>query len=57
MKGVIGGINELTELSDANYDGKIDEADILQIKRIISGTQTELMLWDMDGRPVTRSRN
>lgn len=57
MKGVIGGINELTELSDANYDGKIDEADILQIKRIISGTQTELTLWDMDGRPVTRSRN
>jgi iron complex transport system substrate-binding protein len=57
VKGVIGGINELTELSDANYDGKIDEADILQIKRIISGTQTELMLWDMDGRPVTRSRN
>lgn len=57
MKGVIGGINELTELSDANYDGKIDEADILQIKRIISGTQTELTLQDMDGRPVTRSRN
>lgn len=57
VKGVIEGINELTELSDANYDGKIDEADILQIKRIISGTQTELTLQDMDGRPVTRSRN
>lgn len=53
LEGAIKGINTATNLSDANYDGKIDALDINQIREIISGKEKELTLIDTAGRIVT----
>jgi iron complex transport system substrate-binding protein len=53
IKGIINGKNEVTKLADANYDGKIDDADIAQIEQIIDGTEKELTFVDLNDKAVT----
>ena len=55
-RGIIGGTNEATELADADYDGDIDEDDIVQIVLIIEGEEKELTMIDMADRIVTIPR-
>jgi iron complex transport system substrate-binding protein len=53
VEGLIKGTNAATNLSDANYDGKINAQDIDQIKLIIGGEEKKLTLEDRAGRVVT----
>jgi len=60
LEGVIKGTNPATNLSDANYDGKIDARDIDQIEKIINGDEKEITIIDdtvtddfPNGKPVT----
>jgi iron complex transport system substrate-binding protein len=53
LQGIINGTNKETELADANYDGKIDEKDIDQIKKIMENEESALSLKDFLGRVVT----
>ncbi|MCK9566555.1 MAG: hypothetical protein M0Q43_10965, partial [Methanothrix sp.] len=53
VEGVIRGTNAGTNLSDANYDGKIDALDVDQIKKILERNETELTLIDSRDRIVT----
>ena len=53
VQGIIDGTNELTEFADADYNGEIDEDDIVRIKQIISEEEKELTLIDTGGRIVT----
>ena len=46
VEGINKGANAPTNLSDANYDGKVDLQDIDQIKEIISGKEKVLTLID-----------
>jgi iron complex transport system substrate-binding protein len=52
VEGVLKGTNAATNYSDADYDGKIDTQDIDQIRKIISGEGTRLVLLDSPGRVV-----
>ena len=40
-------------LSDANFDGKVDEKDISQVEKIIDDSQDNLTILDGNGKPVT----
>ena len=53
VQGILEGKNDVTELADANHDGKVDEEDLDQIGLIIAGDETELTLIDMANRTVT----
>lgn len=53
LQGIIGGENKETELADANFDGKIDEMDIDQIKKELEGTAESLTIRDAQSRSVT----
>jgi iron complex transport system substrate-binding protein len=53
LEGVIKGTNAATNLSDANYDGKINEDDLDQIKKIMANEERNLSLKDFLGRVVT----
>jgi iron complex transport system substrate-binding protein len=53
VEGVIKGTNEATNLSDANCDGKVDEKDIDQIKLIMDGEESELIIVDSYNRTIT----
>ncbi|OPY54595.1 MAG: Cobalamin-binding protein precursor [Methanosaeta sp. PtaU1.Bin112] len=53
LTGVIDGKNGQTKLSDANYDGKIDEADKLQIEKIILDKAQTLTIVDAVHRNIT----
>jgi iron complex transport system substrate-binding protein len=50
VEGVIKGTNAVTNLSDANYDSKIDTLDIDRIKEIMDGEEKELTV-NMYTRP------
>ncbi|MDD2836987.1 MAG: ABC transporter substrate-binding protein [Methanothrix sp.] len=53
VEGIIKGTNAPTNLSDANYDGKIDTLDQEQIKRILENKDTQLTFIDNSDRIVT----
>jgi len=53
VEGVIKGTNVATNLSDANYDGKIDAQDTDQIKKVIANEEKALTIKDTLGRVVT----
>ncbi len=53
LDGVINGTNPATNLSDANYDGKIDASDLDQIKRIIENEEMELTYINILGEAET----
>ncbi len=53
VEGVIKGTNEATNLSDADYNGKVDVRDIDQIELIIRGEEKELTIVDGNGKAVT----
>lgn len=53
VEGVIKGTNAPTNLSDANYDGKIDSHDLDQITKIMRGEEEELTIVDSYNRTVT----
>lgn len=40
--GILANENKVTELADANQDGKVDQGDIERIRQIINGTESEL---------------
>ncbi|NPU87838.1 ABC transporter substrate-binding protein [Methanothrix sp.] len=44
LRGIISGVNPVTELADATYDGMINEGDIEQIQRIINGSEDYIFL-------------
>jgi len=44
VQGIINGTNKETELSDANYDGKIDQKDVAQIDEIMRGVEKNLTI-------------
>lgn len=52
LEGVINGTNAPTNLSDANYDGQINQHDIDQIKMIMMNDESELILKDSIDRVV-----
>jgi iron complex transport system substrate-binding protein len=53
VQGIIDGKNEVTKLSDANFDGKIDSSDVDRINEIIKGEEKELTVADSVDRNVT----
>ncbi len=53
VQDVIQGIKPVSNLTDANHDGKIDKSDIDQIRQIINGTEKELIIYDDAGDVVT----
>ncbi|GAB6265884.1 MAG: ABC transporter substrate-binding protein [Methanothrix sp.] len=53
LKGVLGGTEPVTNLSDANNDSLIDDKDVEQIQKIISGEEKELTFIDSAYRIVT----
>ena len=44
LQGIINGTNKETELADANFDGKIDQQDAVQIEEIIRGVAKNLTI-------------
>jgi len=52
IEGIIKGTNAATNLSDANYDGRIDDQDITQVEKIIRCEETKLVLQDSAGNVV-----
>lgn len=53
LEGVAAGTNNATELADANFDGKIDTADIEQLRAILDGKESKLTYIDMLGEAET----
>ncbi|OPY49201.1 MAG: Periplasmic binding protein [Methanosaeta sp. PtaU1.Bin060] len=53
LDGIIAGTNNATKLADANFDGKIDEADIKQVQAILDGNEKKLTYIDMLGENET----
>lgn len=53
LKGVIAGINPATNLSDANYDGKIDSNDVDQTQMIMNASESEITFIDSTNRTLT----
>lgn len=52
LEGVINGTNATTNLSDANFDGQINQDDIDQVKKIMTNEESELVLKDSIDRVV-----
>lgn len=42
VQGIINGVNDATDLADANYDGNINDLDIAQIDLIIKGEEKNI---------------
>lgn len=53
VEGIIKKTNEATELADANYDGQINDLDIIQINAIINRSENKLTYIDIFGEAVT----
>jgi iron complex transport system substrate-binding protein len=53
VQGIIDGAKEMTQLADANYDGKIDKDDMAQIDLIILGEEKKLTYIDNFGEAET----
>jgi iron complex transport system substrate-binding protein len=50
---MVDGSQNPTDLADANFDGKVDQADVSQVEDIINGTEKNLTILDGNGLPVT----
>jgi len=49
LEGIINGTTPATTLADANFDGKVDNADIEQVSAILDGKETKITYIDMLG--------
>jgi iron complex transport system substrate-binding protein len=53
VRGIIEGKEKKTKFADANHDGVVDEADIVQIQHIMNGDECVLTVEDHIGRTVS----
>lgn len=53
LEGIINGTKPATMLADANFDGKVDNADIEQARAILDGKETKITYIDMLGENET----
>ena len=53
LEGILAGTNTATKLADADFDGKIDEADVAQVQAILDGKEKKLTFIDLLGENET----